>query len=121
MKLTPLGNLALPCNECPFRKIAMSGWLGPWKPRELVDSLQMTPFPCHKTIPFGEDGIPFSDPRLKGCAGAAIFLNNKCELSRAMETSTHQFELIGIPQEEKDKVFGNAEEFVDYHKVRMLK
>lgn len=74
-------DLRKPCNDCPFRRTSPRGWLGPWTAPDLLFSLGWTPFPCHQTI--RREGQSYDDNTLQGCAGAAIFLNNKCERARA--------------------------------------
>lgn len=105
-------DLRKPCNECPFRRTAPAGWLGPWNVEDLLRSLATTPFPCHRTIHGQED---MSDNTLQGCAGAAIFLNNKLEMSRHPLTYKHQQLCKGVPQEIKDSVFQWPNEFRQHH------
>lgn len=109
-------DLRKPCNECPFRKNSLAGWLGPWSAPELLFSLGRTPFPCHKTIS-GEGDQLITDDSLQGCAGAAIFLNRKCELSRAPETAEHQRLCKDDPvsKEAAANVFNWSQEFLDHH------
>ena len=112
-----------PCNECPFRKAHPPGWLGPWEPEPLLRSIANVPFPCHKSISKAtqdpkydmstEEG--YEDQRLQGCAGAAIFLNNKLEISRCKVTAQHQNLIDDIPQYVKDSVFDNRQQFVNHH------
>lgn len=108
-----------PCNACPFRKCSAPGWLGPWSPTELLLSLAVTPFPCHETIS-GEGDQLITDDALQGCAGAAIFLNRKCELSRAPETAEHQRLCKDDPisKAAEDTVFNWSQEFLDHHALR---
>lgn len=98
-----------PCAECPFLRTSVRGWLGPWKPMELILSLSISSFPCHLTI----TDPPTED--LRSCAGAAIFLNNKFEISRNPFNREAQLALKTIDQETKDSVFKRTDEFVNYH------
>lgn len=110
-----------PCNVCPFRRESAPGWLGPWRADDLLKSLAIEPFPCHQTIPEGymanvpPGTDPFDDDRLQGCAGAAIFLNNKFERSRCGVTSQHQDMVKSISERIKESVFSRAEEFIAHH------
>ena len=99
-----------PCAECPFRREHPAGWLGPWEPRGLLARLAYEPFPCHRSIPRGQesDGAPYDE--LQTCAGAALYLNNKFEISRCADTQAHQ-KLLG----RSEAVFGRAEEFLAHH------
>lgn len=109
-------DLRKPCKACPFRRNSVAGWLGPWSPTELLLSLANTPFPCHKTISGDGDQL-ITDDDLQGCAGAAIFLNRKCELSRAPETQAHQGLCRGDPISEAaaPNIFNWSQEFLDHH------
>jgi len=108
-------DLRKPCKQCPFRRTSARGWLGPWSPTDLLLSLKSTPFPCHLTIK--EDNQSVDDPSLQGCAGAAIFLNQKIERSRCQETAQHQDLCKDDPvsKEAAPGVFNWSQEFIDHH------
>ena len=105
-----------PCNQCPFRRNSPPGWLGPWNARDLLFNLSYHPFPCHATIE--SEGQSLEENSLQGCAGAAIYLNNKYELSRDVLTAGHQKKLKNLSPEEKGKVFRFPSEFLDYHDMK---
>lgn len=107
------------CNQCPFRRKSLPGWLGPWTASEIVLSLAATPFPCHQTITDPDDDKvrDFEDDSLQGCAGAAIFLNNKVERSYCPETMEHQAKVADVDDSVKREVFKWGHEFVDYHEA----
>ena len=119
-------NFRNPCNECPFLKTSPAGYLGPWHPEDLLVSLANYPFACHQTIHNSTDDPPIledpedqlSDPRLEACAGAAIFLNNKLEISRNLFTSAFQDQMETIPQVVQDSVFRTRAEFIKHHAPR---
>lgn len=113
-------NFRNPCNECPFRRESLPGWLGPWTPLDLLRSLSVEPFPCHQTIPQGYQG-DYNDDRLKGCAGAAIFLNNTLEMSRCRVTSEHQRQVRDVDDSVTLSVFASKQEFIDHHDRDNLK
>jgi len=104
-----------PCAQCPFLRTSTRGWLGPWTVEDLLFSLGRERFPCHMTITGRQQR--WDDPKLKGCAGAAIFLNNKSELSRHPDTREHQNNVRHVPDEVKQKVFANGNEFREHHKA----
>lgn len=112
-------NLTEPCSQCPFRRASAPGWLGPWEPTELLASLAVQAFPCHPTIK--HDGQDVNDPTLEGCAGAAIFLNNKREKSRCGWTLVHQAAVEGVPDTVRASVFANRQEFVNHHASAAVK
>ena len=103
-------DLTQPCSECPFRRVAPPGWLGPWTPEGLVSHLKENDvmFECHQTIP--DDDA--SDVGLQQCAGAAIFANNFCKRARDRDRAWHQ-DRLGI--DDKD-VFSHPQEFIDHHR-----
>lgn len=108
-------DLDKPCNECPFRRKAPAGWLGPWSVAELLLVIGRSAFACHRTIKRGGD-YDLDAPGLQSCAGMAIFLNNKMERSRDHMNAHHQDLLANSPHA-KD-VFANSTEFADHHESR---
>jgi hypothetical protein len=113
-------DLLRPCGECPFRRVSARGWLGPWEPGELLFHLGRGEFACHRTIPRNEE-IEADDPRLQACAGAAIFLNNKCEESRHPSVAAHQAKMRGIVSPElASTVFQWSHEFLAHHEGGLL-
>lgn len=109
-------DLRQPCGECPFRRKSAPGWLGPWKPNELLLLLGRGVFACHMTIPRNEK-VEGDDPRLQACAGAVIFLNNKIERARNPEIAAHQDAMKASASPELcASVFQWAHEFLEHHK-----
>lgn len=106
-------DLKKPCNECPFRKKSLPGWLGPWKPREILQSIAVNPFPCHRTIRHNEQR--YEDDTLQSCAGMALFLNNNLEKSRDTSNAIHQWAVRNADTSIKNSVFLNTLEFMDHH------
>jgi hypothetical protein len=104
-------NLRKPCSQCPFRRNSLRGWLGPWDVEQLLHHLGRGEFPCHQTIK--RDDQPVEE--LEGCAGAAIFLNNKLEVSRHPRVQEHQDAVADVSQEVKDGVFDWGDEFREHH------
>lgn len=103
--------LTKPCKECPFRKASVPGWLGPWEPDELMSNIPYVEFPCHKTIKPSDKGVA---PHHQVCAGAAMFLNNKVQRSRAPIMDAHQSYLRDQAVDHSG-VFSNAQEFMAHH------
>src|SRR5262245_59749948 len=67
-----------PCNECPFRKTALPGWLGPLSAEDWVSLLHSdAPIACHMTIDVSQDWEGASQ-----CAGAANMRRALCKLPR---------------------------------------
>lgn len=106
-------NLRKPCNECPFRRKAFPGWLGPWQADEIPVHLSFGGvFPCHRTIPGDGLGYDSPDAKMEHCAGASIFLNNKLETHRNPDVIEHQ-KLVGTDHK---NVFSWSHEFLTHHK-----
>lgn len=113
-------DLLRPCGECPFRRVSARGWLGPWKPTELLFHLGRGEFACHRTIPRDEE-VAADDPRLQACAGAAIFLNNKIEESRHPAVAAHQAKMRRIVSPAlASTVFQWSHEFLEHHEGGLL-
>ncbi len=96
------------CNNCPFLKDTLKGWLGKEKTREIVNAIKNDKtFHCHKTL----------DGNEKICAGSLILLDKeqdiKSNFTIRLAIMTKQF--AEIPKSEYGKVFDTAKEFIDYH------
>lgn len=99
-----------PCNDCPWRRIALVGWLGPFASHQWVFIAQSDkPIACHKTIlRVNEDGIgDWTNPEMRQCRGAAIFRANICKSPRDPEVVTGPVD--------KDAVFASVAEFTAHH------
>lgn len=101
------------CNDCPFRRKSMPGWLGHSSPEGFIDCIQRDePLPCHQTIDYDDEHwlAKWMQQRDTGkmCAGSLVFMANKLQRSHTP----------GFPTMEKDttNVFGNSVEFVRHHR-----
>jgi hypothetical protein len=93
-----------PCPECPWRRIAAKGWLGPYTAEEWNTlALSDTAIACHLTI---EEDDNWDSHNVRQCAGVAIFRSNIGKLPRDPQVLT-------LPAD-RDTVFGYGE-FVDHH------
>jgi hypothetical protein len=93
-----------PCNDCPWRRNAKPGWLGPYDAdRWLEIAHGEAPIACHKTIPPGGGWAQ----NTQQCRGAAIFRANVCKNPRnpSIETGPRT----------RSRVFSTNAEFKDYH------
>lgn len=63
-----------PCNECPWRRSHVPGWLGGYSIDTFLNQVQFDgpPIPCHKTLEDGSTGEAM-------CAGALIFMKNSAK------------------------------------------
>jgi hypothetical protein len=102
------------CNDCPFRRKSMPGWLGGSSPEGFIDCIQRDePLPCHQTIDYDDEHwlakwMLQRAGKQKMCAGSLVFMANK--LQRAHTP--------GFPTLPKDTVtvFSNSVEFVRHHR-----
>lgn len=77
-------NLTKPCNDCPFRKNSLPGWLGDWKSPEELFGFVVTAeqdFPCHLTMT-DRDENDKSESEMSYCKGAAMFMKKIGKLPR---------------------------------------
>ena len=77
----------VPCNECPFRKDSMRGWLAGYTPQEL-HSIVMNEvgFPCHMT--HTEEDLEWEDAGTDEhplCAGALRYMKKGAKRPRNPE------------------------------------
>lgn len=92
-----------PCNECPWRRVAIPGYLGPESAENWIQAIHGEhPIMCHKTCnPGGSyDGT-------MQCRGAAIMRANTGKKPRRSDIVTGPVD--------KERVFGSNEEFIDHH------
>lgn len=95
---------AVPCNDCPWRRNATPGWLGPYTAHEWADAAHREgAVACHQTIPEGGGW----GPKTVQCKGMAIFRANvfKQPRNRTIETGPRDV----------DRVFTDEREFIIYH------
>lgn len=96
-----------PCNECPWRRNAEPGFLGPHSVEEWAFFAHSGgPIACHKTIQVDED---WSQPGLRQCAGAAVFRTNDGIAPNRVGVSMNPAD--------PDAVFANCGEFAEHHRA----
>lgn len=107
-----------PCNDCPFRKNSLAGWLADYTPMEL-HSIVMNelPFPCHLThqedLPW--DKVGASNTPL--CAGALRYMKKNAKSPRRKDLNDLVKE---ITLSECDNIL-SVPEFFEHHKLAALK
>lgn len=95
----------VPCNECPWRRKAAPGWLGPFTAGEWVALAHAEePIACHATIEVEDD---WSTPGIRQCAGAAIYRSNVAKRPRDPE--------VALLPADRDAVFASPIEFTRHH------
>ncbi len=94
------------CGDCPFRRIALPGWLADKTPAEYVQIAHMNGLiECHtKKKAF--------DHSHHQCAGAAIYRANICK-------KVGDDGILSLPANNKT-IFSTPKEFVEYHLRRSI-
>ncbi len=99
-----------PCNDCPWRRVATPGWLGPYLPSDWIKIVHgESPIACHQTIRVEEGATEgdWDDPKMRQCRGAAIFRANVAK-------SPKHPDIVTGPADE-ESCFGSNEEFLEHH------
>lgn len=97
---------ARPCNDCPWRRVATPGWLGPHTADQWVQLAHTDePIACHETIVEDDD---WTTPGLRQCKGAAIYRKNIAKLPRNPEVAV-------ADEADRDNVFASPAEFTTHH------
>lgn len=71
-----------PCRECPFRRKALKGWLGPDSPREVwakVHSDSPAGYPCHMDVAKASDEDLTDPDSVEQCVGALVHAKKTCK------------------------------------------
>jgi hypothetical protein len=94
---------AKPCVECPWRRIAAAGWLGPFSAERWIEIAHSDEaIACHRTIKKSGTWDGASQ-----CRGAAIFRANMFKLPRDPEVVTGPTDT--------ETVFRDPAEFLAHH------
>lgn len=102
-----------PCSDCPWRRNAAPGWLGPMSSVDWIRlAASEAPIACHQTIKEVDDegSGDWGDRGIRQCAGAAIYRRNTAKLVRDPSDAMHSFSV------DHESVFSRPDEFVAYHK-----
>ena len=97
-----------PCNDCPFRRQSLPGWLGDNGLEDfIILAVSDIKMPCHLTP--GNGAAPNCElhPEASQCAGRAIFLSNMCK-------SPRDSSVLKLPAD-RETVFSRPQEFVEHH------
>lgn len=95
-----------PCAECPFRKEAPAGWLGPWTVEGILSQIMSeAPLYCHSTVVNTGELAPGTQV----CTGALVCANRSAKLYRDPELA----QLAGSVDAGIDCM--NAHEFRKHH------
>lgn len=121
-------NLTQMCNDCPFRKNAVPGWLGSYTSEKIIELIQIEVlFPCHKHVEEAhtdehhvngydqDDWAEWAMAHGEQCAGFNMLMGKMCKLPRDRTWSDHVNRT-----EPSDNVFETPQAFIDYHQPSEL-
>jgi hypothetical protein len=104
-----------PCNQCPFRRNSLPGYLGEasYNPEEFLQTIEHSPIPCHRLVDWSADDSQIQAELMKfehPCIGALQFLKNSCKLP-------HDSKYIELrnSMEQNENVFQFRHEFINHH------
>lgn len=95
-----------PCNECPWRKTALAGWLGGHDPNYYADAVDNNEVPACHQIDFGPD----SD-KTAMCAGALATMANQCKSAYNTDGGEEARQIVG----KNDNCFQHVGLFYQHH------
>ncbi len=106
-----------PCNECPFRKDSLSGWLSDYTPQELHNIvMQELAFPCHMTHDEDLDWEEAGSEESPLCAGALMYMRKGAKRPRRADLA----KLVEqIDPKELDNIL-SVPEFFDHHSMKAI-
>jgi hypothetical protein len=98
-----------PCGDCPWRRNAIPGWLGPHDAETWVAMAHSdVAIACHTTInPVVSEEEAWDDPDILQCAGAATYRSNVCKSPRDPQVVTKPAN--------HETVFSRPNEFLEFH------
>lgn len=100
-----------PCNECPFRKDSIPGWLADYTPEQLHQVVMSeNPFPCHRTH---DHDLYFEETKdYPLCAGALRYMKQGGKIPRDPDLAK---EVAKITTDDCSNILTIAE-FFKHHK-----
>lgn len=103
-----------PCSDCPWRRAAAPGWLGPYSPTEWLDVAHgEAPIACHQTMDKAVrpvDGVhSWDEPGIRQCRGAAVYRANVCKSPYNPTDAANEAE------RDTATVFAGDVEFLEHH------
>ena len=103
-----------PCNDCPFTKSSLPGWLADYTPQQLhMLVMSETPFPCHLTH---EDDISIKEAgttKYPLCAGALAFMKKNGKMPKDLKLA----KFVGEISRESLSEILSVREFYKHHEI----
>jgi hypothetical protein len=103
-----------PCNQCPFRRNSLQGYLGEssYNPEEFLLQLDLPDVhPCHTQVNWESENLDEVMKKAPRCVGSIQFMNNSGKISRYKPIAELQRQYKKNPD-----VFQWKKEFIDHHK-----
>lgn len=94
-----------PCNNCPFRKDVLQGWLGK---ERMTEILETDSFVCHKTTKKDIEGT--DNRERKQCAGFMLIQGDRSQAVRISNVLKIDLGLKG-----KELIFESKSECIEHH------
>ncbi len=107
-----------PCNDCPFRKDSLAGWLSDYEPQELHNIVMGEhPFPCHLTHEEDLDWEEAGKKETPLCAEALLYMKKNAKMPRHPEVRQimNQF-----TKEDCNNIL-SVPEFIKHHTIKKHK
>lgn len=104
-----------PCNQCPYRRESLPGYLGDanYQPEVFLQQLDCRDMhPCHMAVDWN-DYTEEDLLKAKKCTGALQFMNNSLRIHRNREIAELQ-KTVG----KNENVFQWKSEFINHHKEK---
>lgn len=108
-------NLKEPCNECPFRKNSIPGWLGGVSVKDTYQGVMHDEenFACHLTRHRPEE-------EMSRCRGSLLFLRVNCKSPRYNQPLIKAIDEIPLKTVKNCNIL-NGREFVEHHEKKKKK
>lgn len=109
------------CDECPFRRLAMAGWLGSNDPETFANIATNGPVSvaCHKMVDQTLTGATWtqSEASAPRCRGALTLIRNECKRPGNPELLA----LLTDVAQDNQTVFSHRLQFLDHHESSPVK
>jgi hypothetical protein len=103
-----------PCNDCPYRRVSLKGWLGAATPEDFSLATQSEQqMPCHQTIDYDDQdwqATQYDESAI--CVGSLIHLRNQAKLPREPDLRM----MAAQVQRDPANVFEWPHEFIAHHR-----
>ena len=101
-----------PCDECPFKKSSLPGWLADYTPTQLHGYVMSErPFPCHMTH---EENLTFQEAEdYPLCGGALAYMKKNAKMPRDRDMADY---VKQIDKEQLEEILSTPE-FFKHHTI----